>query len=358
MGKVKERTNETIQVRMPTIMAAQAFDEAIEAVKNEPNLRAVLVNKDDSEGAAITNGMALELLISWANEMFDAQGFGTGEHKFSNQFYGLIDAQMKNVMKNIKNALVNCDSGIKSIKHDCDERILDLEAFLKSEKETANKKIMGLEDQISILDEKRIDLEETCSSLAKENSALIDLKEANLKTTDALEKERNYLNERIVKLQRVSEENAELLKHQQDYEAKISDLSRQIAELVHNHELQVSDLSRKITNLVHNHEIQVKEKELEFEKKLSAETNKAAAAASEDLYTKLNPVIAELKEQIRSERAEAQKQIKEARNDERSKAAEEIARLQEIIRREQAFSMSATREADKAEPDVSQENEG
>ena len=105
MGKVKERTNETIQVRMPTIMAAQAFDEAIEAVKNEPNLRAVLVNKDDSVGAAITNGMALELLISWANEMFDAQGFGTGEHKFSNQFYGLIDAQMKNVMKNIKNSL-------------------------------------------------------------------------------------------------------------------------------------------------------------------------------------------------------------------------------------------------------------
>ena len=102
----------------------------------------------------------------------------------------MIDAQVKDMMKGLRNVLENCDKGIEANQKNCAEKVQQAEenlALAKSEYESL------LDDKsafIMELETSNADLSDKNSALLKENEALNSLKDAHEKNSEAWDKER------------------------------------------------------------------------------------------------------------------------------------------------------------------------
>jgi chromosome segregation ATPase len=300
-GDAQDEGQTRLSLNFKTALDRQTFNDAVELVMKENN-----VKKNEAIG----------IIAALIQKQLAIEGYGAGRPGYANQYYNLIEAQVKNLLTGFRGALENCDEGLLAIQAESNRQIEQLKEELESQK-AAHAEAMGeLTDYNSKLETSNAALTDENAHLKAENEALSALKGAHDKAAAAWEAEKQALNERIVSLQATAKENAALLKERESLKAEISALETEAA------------------NKEHRFEMALKEAEIKSQQVMADTVTAKVAAVEEKSKQYFEPIISDLKTSLAETRKELQEErrnVDAVRIEERAKASEDIKWLQELL---------------------------
>jgi chromosome segregation ATPase len=300
-GDAQEDGQTRLSLNFKTALDRQTFNDAVELVMKENN-----VKKNEAIG----------IIAALIQKQLAIEGYGAGRPGYANQYYNLIEAQVKNLLTGFRNALENCDEGLLAIQAECNRQTEQLKEELESQK-AAHAEAMGeLTDYNSQLETGNATLTDENAHLKAENEALSALKGAHDKAAAAWEAEKQALNERIVSLQATAKENAALLKERESLKAEIGALETEAA------------------NKEHRFEMALKEAEIKSQQVMADTVTAKVATVEEKSKQYYEPIISDLKTSLAETRKELQEErrnVDAVRIEERAKASEDIKWLQELL---------------------------